>query len=57
MRNIKRTFRTRKIGKTETAYSMGYRYDVKLYKNGVYAGVGHFCKSKKEAEAYKKRHK
>ena len=44
------TFKTTKVNNP-----FGYKYNVQVYVNGIYAGIGRFCKTLKEVETYKRK--
>lgn len=52
MKNI--TFKVIKTGPNEYSRKLGYKYNVQVIINGRYSGVGSFCKTLKEVEAYKR---
>ena len=51
--NTKVTFKVLKL----TNHSQGYKYNVKKYVNGYYAGVGRFCYNLAEVNMFKKKNK
>ena len=48
------SFRVLKTGTNDYSRKLGYKYNVKVLVNGRYSGVGRFCKTLKEVEAYKR---
>ena len=43
-----------KINSDNYSYDLGYRYNVQIFINGYYYGLGRFCKTAKEARDYAK---